>query len=590
MSFIIANSGQTVYIDEVAGVINYSIDSGPSTPLLWPVTIGNNDLVDYLKISFRTNITLDVSVDQYFICTTEYIQFGDVSLRLNGERAKITVNNIPDYPGLIKNGESTPLQGYANVRILNLAVLSTGSTTLKRGAGWIGQEYYAHGAINNTIVNCFSDGAIGDDCGGIVGWYAGSTFDPGFSQFGASFSIIGCSSTGDISNNGGGIAGSFFCTSTTSTFSTCSISDSFSTGLIADGGGGITGYVSGTSDTASTLTAMISNCYSTGEISDTAGGGIVGDQPFSILVEKSYSIGNIKGGGIAGFAAGNVSTTPTVRNSYSTGNISVDGGGIFGINIDTYARAENCYTSGASSVIPFGGIFAGSSSDTEDGAANNHGVNNYAEANHGNLGAWNTTNANTVLLGIPSVSAPVGSVWAIEPVTPPGPYILSSFGHTPYSVNNIDSTSMTLVKTYSQAITIGASTPSALITIGHTFYILAINGSPPSNYPTITINAVTGAITAATGTAVGIYGIVVYDKINPYTTTEVLLTVSFTPIPVPSICCIPSSAYKGLTATDIATYRIGNRLLVERNTNPTMRFPSYEFYIKYKMALTKSRR
>lgn len=142
----------------------------------------------------------------------------------------------------------------------------------------------------------------------------------------------------------------------------------------------------------------------------------------------------------------------------------------------------------------------------------------------------------------------------------------------------------TLVKTYSQTIPAGGSTISAVITTGHTFYILAIEGAAPISYPTITINASTGAITAAAGTAIGIYNIVVYDKINPYTTTQFVLTLIEPPAPASDVCCVSSSTYKGLSAEDIASYRVGSLLLTERATNPRMKFPSYEEYMKYKKA------
>ena len=595
MTTIYASGSSTIFIEANGSDIQYSIDSGsPTTIAAWPVSIVNISGVDYLKVIFRSDITL-TDASQYFMCGSEYIQFGDTSLRPNGERAKITIDGVTDYPGLIWNGFydvniGTETQGYSNIHIFNIAVLSINTATLVINGGWIGQLAFANGAINNAIINCYSDGAISTDGGGIVGNSAGKSYS-GNPYIAANLSIIGCNSTGTIAQNGGGITGALFGASgTDGVYSVCSVNESFSSGEISDYGGGIIGQAPGAVGSPPTKDVTISKCYSTGAVSGTNAGGIVGYSALTSLVEKSYSNGAITGGGIFGGAAGNVSTEPLASNCYSTGNIS--GGGIFGIDIDTYALAENCYTSGASSVIPFGGIFAGSSSDTDDGVGNNHGVNNYAEANNGNAGVWNTINANTALLEVPSISTPVGVTWALDPANLlHAPYILSSFGYTPYSVANIDMTNPsapTLVKTYSQTILAGGSTISAVITAGHTFYILAINGAVPSSYPTITVNASTGAITAAPGAAIGIYNIVVYDKINPYTTTRVILTLAAPPPTGP--CCVPIYALRGLTADDIASYRVGNRLIVDRATNPRMRFPSYEEYMKYKIALASAKR
>lgn len=595
MSDISGNGGQVIHLKDTGSGIAYAIDNGSfSAPITsWPVTIINNtpESGTYLTVVFDTDLNFISSADKYFICGSEYIQFGDTSLRPNGTRATITIISVTDFLGLIKNGVGdTVAKGYSNIRVFNIQVGSAGSTNLINGGGWICQSYFGYGATNNIIINCrstsdISDISGGENSGGIVGQYAGNTFNNGEILASASLRIIGCSSRGNISTSSGGIAGSNFANDQTSIVTDCSILECYSTGKIGvssislgESAGGIIGSYAGSNNNEGSL--LISKCYSTGDI-DTNGkaGGVSGNNVRNIIVESSYSRGIINksnSGGIIGLCDGN--PTVVVSNCYSTGTIVSEAGGIFGSTVGT---ANNCYTSGAS---PSGnGIWAGSSYDTLPDA----GVNNYGEANHDNFGFWDSTHANNgILIGVPASSA-VGSIWAIDPTDSLGPYIFSSFGYTPYSANNIDPSTLELVKIYSQTIQPGESTHPALIISNHTFYILSINGEYPSNYPGISIDLLSGAITTLPSITMGTYDIVVLDKYNEpsqprdktYTTTRVLLTVYKPP------CCTPTSVYAHTDYNTITAFRTGNALVLERYQKPGMRFASQTDYAKYKMAL-----
>jgi hypothetical protein len=554
MATIPANGGSTIYFDDDD---TFYIDtSGPNSVSAiggWPVTIENSDLNGYLKVIFRSDITF-TSFDQYFRCGSEYIQFGDFSLDASGERAKITINGISDYLGLINN------EPYNNIRIFNISVLSAGGSTLELNAGWVCQSNFMEGVVaeivNGFIVNCFSSGEIPFGGGGIVG---------GYSSF---ITVRGCSSTGATGIRAGGIVGR--------NCSAGTISECYSTGTIAGAAGGIVGV--------ECTGGVIFKCYSTGPITGLRAGGIVGEDSNNLTVNDCYSRGNIQGqlsGGIIGANAGR--TDPVnVENCYSTGDINggggTDAGGICGSGYSS-GNISGCYTSGAGSG---NGIFAGTNSDSPG--------TNYSEANNSGSG-WNDTNANTVLTNEPSIS-PVGEVWAFDPADPAdpsGPYIFSSFGYTPYSAANIDPATLELVKTHINSIPIpaeGGTTDPALIIVDHTFYILSINGQDPAIYPELLTFDISGIIIVPPNITPDIYTFVIYDTVNPYTTTTLQITVDGPlPPPPPVPCCAPTAVYSGLSGDVVTSFRTGNRLIVERFSEPNMRFPSHTYYLKYKMAL-----
>jgi hypothetical protein len=148
--------GSTIYIRQIStdADIEYSIDNNDNNnenwnTIYWPVPIMNTNVVEgFLKIEFTTDITIS-SINQYFQCdpfiNAGYIQFGSSSLKSNGTRPIITINEITDYPGLIQNGSSES-NGNNNIRVFNLDVRAINSTLYTsesyEAGGWIGQCYW----------------------------------------------------------------------------------------------------------------------------------------------------------------------------------------------------------------------------------------------------------------------------------------------------------------------------------------------------------------------------------------------------------------------------------------------------------------
>ncbi len=467
---------QTIYFRDNGGSITYKINDGTPSSFSLPVTIVNtNTNTSFpLKVYFENNITIQSDIF-YFICGSENIQFGSKSLNDDGTRPIITIvgySEYPGYPGLIRNGTSFS-NGYNNISIFNLVVNSSGGSTLISDAGWIGQAYFGRASTNNIIINCSSDGPIIDAGGGIVGGYA--------AEGGGTLFILGCSSSGNSATYSGGIVG--FHAGKSGGYVVCE--ESWSTGLIGPESGGIFGYAAGESASVNAL-----NCYSSGLISADAGG-----------IYGSY----------AGVDNGNA----VAQNCYSHGLISADAGGIYG----SYAaygglatNANNCYSLGL--ITTSGNGIYGSNK------GGNASLSNYYTAD----GTWSTTDADSVLTGIP-ISSSLGTT--LVSIGIGIPYILRNMGYTPYTTTNI-SGSPNLVKTNSQTISKGSSSTSGLIT-GLFYAILQITGGDSGSYSTIEMNPSNGVISTTSSTSVGVYTIYLYNS-GSYNITEFILTVQ-NPIP-----------------------------------------------------------
>lgn len=364
----------------------YSFDAGTTwIDLIWPVTIVNNGS-EHLVVNFVTDITFTKTY-QYFICGSDNIQFGPSSLNETDGKMVIVVSNVSGYSGLIRNG-TEDTNGYNGIRIYNLQISSSTSTlNQQNGTGWIGHSYFSRGS-NSYIVNCSSDGPIGDGAGGIVGSHALSNSNDNYLY------IIGCYSKGSIGAEAGGIVGPYSLSSL-DVSSTIYCIGSWSSGSIAPSGGGIYGAYAANSVSAS---ASASDCYSTGELS-LGSGGIYGN---------SITEG-----------------TATAQNCYSTGiGIFVDGvyqsGGIYGDNTNN-STASNCYAD-------INIILSGS---------NNAVVNCYAVP----IDGWSTVDATAALSTEP--------IWYSN--NNDEPFKLLTIGYSPYTnniiqhdVNGVPS----LVKTY----------------------------------------------------------------------------------------------------------------------------------------------
>jgi hypothetical protein len=155
----------------------------------WPFTIGNG-LSDNkkLKLKFTTNVTLPNGVNNYFVVNAN-------NIIIDGNNKTITINDCPNFPGLITNGTSGE-NGYNNVTIKNISIATTGTTSLLSGQGWICKNYFGKGSTGNTINNCSSSGPITANSGGITGQYTAINS--------TNFAITGCSATGSILDGAAG--------------------------------------------------------------------------------------------------------------------------------------------------------------------------------------------------------------------------------------------------------------------------------------------------------------------------------------------------------------------------------------------------
>ena len=358
---------------------------------------------------------------------------------IDGNANLVFIDNVIDYNGLIMNGNQlASMDAKSNITIQNIGIISTGTTTLTNGYGWIGQAFYGYNATNDNIINCYSTGDINSNCGGIVGssssnttiancystgtisQYAGGIMGSGVSNsnitncysngsigLGAggiigsntiNCNISSCYSFGTIGNEAGGICGRYS--------SYCNITNSHSIGSIGSNAGGIIGIYSlnliitncyssgniahaGGGICSDSSTGTITNCFSTGAITDTYAGGITG-YSFVGSIENSYSSGEISGtyaGGIVGDWFGyNSNATSSIINCYSTGNITgINAGGITGAQVGYNDNAQytptviinNCYSTGVAS-NGCGTIFGGTESGTYTNIPNITMINSYS--------------------------------------------------------------------------------------------------------------------------------------------------------------------------------------------------------------------
>lgn len=474
--------GTIVYLRQI-GVgqpVEYSIDQVTWNILFWVCSIINSDTsLGMLIVEFTTDITLDNTIGGgggYFACYSSHIQFGSTSLKNNGKRPVINVNGIDLYPGLISNGSEFS-NGYDNIHIYNLDIQSSDSI-LRVNCGWFGQEYYGKSAVDCYIVNCNSSGPIIDAGGGIVGGFAGS--------LNGNLKILGCSSSGISGTYSGGIVGYFSAQSG----GNVSCYSCFSTGVIGDRSGGIFGYNTG----EDSGTSLASSCFSLGTITSN-GGGIFGSKTINGVALRCYSKGNIlsNAGGIFGNFSADLGGTCSAENCYSNGVITTSGNGIYGSNKNSGATQTNCYSSN---------------------------------------GNWNSTTADSQLVGVPVSPNKVGTIWISFQTNEP--YELVYIGNTPYSINNISITNEgipVLVKTASDSVISGSRSMNAIIEGANNYTILNISGGNTNSYNTFNMNSNYGYISTNSNTLSGTYTFVVRNIIDEiYNISEFALTVTEPPV------------------------------------------------------------
>ena len=536
------NPGQTGYIREVEGVLQYSADD----QVTWTVIDRGVPFVLYnqnpsggrIYITFLTNITID-SVNTYFICFTDNIQIGSTSLQSGGTRPIIYVA-AANYDGFLSNGDVDAV-GHNDIYVYNLIVDGTvGGGSLQVGAGWLCKKGFGNASLGNYIVNCASLGdTSGGGCGAIVGSYAGKGNGTVYS---ALLTIDGCNSSGIINDSDGGIVGQYAGTNGGNVQCiTC-----WSTGAIRTNAGGIFGLYAG---------AVLSDggragalfCYSTGEI-DSFGGGIFGNQAASgtgttinpyAIADTCYSQGVINdyAGGIFGKLAGYNGGSTFATNCYSSGAIGGQSGGIYGLEYASSATSSYCYTSGSCYGGAVGGIYSDSNEDNPAGL----GTSNYSEAANGNSGIWTLAHAQATLQGTPVPPNRAFIGWTVGVIGQP--YEITNLGYTPYSLEVIDSSS-SLEQVYGQAINPGESTIPAIVS-GKSYEIIEViaNDIPPP-YDTITVDPDTGVISTTSTTPPGYY-VLIMRNTGSYYISGFYLTVNAPYVPSSSNlviippCCQP---------------------------------------------------
>ena len=481
--------GTTIYFRQTSDV-QYSIDNQASWINVgnnYPIAIYNSDSsTGVLKIEFTSNINLNDTfggIFKYFICGSEYLQFGSTSLNSDGTRPVITIDGVGNYPGFVQNGDNLNA-GYNYIYVYNLEVRAINLTTLENYAGWIAKENFGKNASENYIINCFSDGDISTGAGGIVGRYAGNG--------GTGLYVKGCSSSGSIALSAGGILG---------------VSAGFNGGFV-----------------------KCESCWSTGTIDQNAGG-IVGSSAANtnglVRLEWCYSEGNqigLNSGGIFGNLGG-VSGTAEADSCYSKGNIGTDGGGIFGkaaASDGGSTSATNCYSSGIITTVGTG-IYG---SNKQIGAVET----NCYSAN----GTWSDSIANTLLNGTPNPV--IGTTWVSNPTNQP--YQLYNMGYTPYTINNIVAVTVfpILNRNFIQVIEPSDTTTAGIVS-GKSYTILKISGGDPGSYSTITINSTTGIVSTSGSTSSGTY-IIYVSNTGSYNLSTLTLVVSGGPSPSSSVPCL----------------------------------------------------
>jgi hypothetical protein len=491
---------ETIYFKYTMGSgITYKINDGSYLGFSLPVTILNTNPSFTLKVLFENNLTLQANIF-YFICGSANIQFGSESLNVDGLKTIITIDNVSDYPGFIRNGTNGG-NGFNNIYVYNLEVNSINGSTLITDGGWIGQSYFGNQAQNNFIINCSSNGPIIDGGGGIVGGYAGQ--GDNVNENSSSLYIIGCSSSGASATYSGGIVGFF-----------------------AGRNGG---------------SVVCQSCWSTGSIGPQSGG-IFGYQaangdsyPGFVKAIKCYSLGNISGndaGGIFGQLAGTSAQT-VAEACYSQGTIGTNAGGIYGSGAATdggTTYATNCYSWGT--VTLGNGIYSGGTGTISGPRYEN---NCYAANNN-----WSDATAKSQLMGTPNPV--VGTTWVAT--SPDYPYELNNMGYTPYTTTNIvfEGVGETpiLKQSYTQTISAGGLSKEANRE-GYSYDILKISGGDPSSYGTITMNDNTGKISTTSSTAPGTYTIVLRNT-GSYNITQFILNVSLSPPPFTPTYNLPNQA------------------------------------------------
>ncbi len=350
----------------------------------------------------------------------------EITINFQGNSHTITISGVTDFMGLFQNSRNSVFEDF-NVQI-------SGASSLKiPGAGTPGYGWVVAQDYSSTFDNIQISAPISNGNGGIIGLAYGSY-------------VKNSSSSGTIGTNyAGGLVQS---TQPGASPAQTRIENSYSTGLIGATSGGILGVAkSDTKITRSYSTGLIDN----GGAGGLAGGSVVPTGSGQLLIESSYSTGNI------GFSSGGIlgaySLNFAISNVYSTGNVVDYAGGIVGANASD-GGVYNSYVLG--NILPGGeGIY----SRTRSANPNLTSLNVYVVDNLG----WSDVTAASTLTGYQgwggsykwvqctiNTPAKITAFYTRDPCAPeptPEPTPDPTSTSSPTSTNTVATAAPTLAKT-----------------------------------------------------------------------------------------------------------------------------------------------
>jgi hypothetical protein len=523
----ITSNGGILYFQFINGIgFQYSFDyiTWINIGTNYPINIQNTNPINILDVRFNTDLVINDS-NAYFVCLSPLINFD--GSRYDVSKTIVTILNIVNYPGLIRNG-TFATNGFHTITVQNIQTSSTFITALINSGGWICQSYFGNNIkniigfdaiknainINNCINNCgilsYSGGICGvaaarngiiniTNCvnnGIISGAYAGGICGQSAAFNNGTITISDCSNTGTIAGSGsGGLVGQ----SAGISLGTVNITNCFNSGQIS---GTNTGGICGQSAGETNGKITISDCVNTGLISGSFSGGICGYQlgynsNEFCLIMNSYSISNISGsnaGGICGGGIGlnnslNFISKINILKCYTLGNIARTCGGILGGNIGpAYVSIPiiyltNCYSNGIVT-DPASGLISRNLSIRIKIIVINCYIGN---------GNWTDISANAVLRGTPTninTNNPASNWTSVSTNTP---YVLSSFNKTLYmpeivaiNTDNYTTNKGTIQPNYIYSIINSNNSSITSVTINPQNGILTFDNIPQSPLPIIT--------------------------------------------------------------------------------------------------------
>ncbi len=432
--------------------IDYNQNGGAYTSISsWPLTFTNTlvsnltltvTIIGSLTISNSTTGTGSSGTDVYFIT-------GSNKINIIGSSSPININNITNYLGLIKSSD-----GNTNINIENIGINVTSSTlpSVSPFGGWVCQLGTGQNSGSVTVKNCYSNGPINFQCGGICAPFGGAQ--------NGSLILTNCYSTGIMTSTScGGICGSNSGINATSGGYCEAISCYYNQNISQNNSGGIFGYRSGRNGSGLIIgTVKATNCYTTGNItSSTAGGIFASESSTGTSATNCYSLGTVVTSGTSIFGSSSAGTT---LNCY-------------GLNGAPWAdaTAQTILTNGPTSSDPKGTIWSGIATDTP-WIPTSFSYSPYS-------GYPNTTYNQTIVQGQSTntpLTQPVTTYYLISSINEGVPSTVEPTISINSSTGVISTTALTPVSTYNIQVISGTTDPITSSTLSSSsIFTLEVN-------------------------------------------------------------------------------------------------------------------